>query len=64
MAVLGNLNELVVGPASDFRNALNDNFDMISTAMVDVQLSTSQPVGQKTGDFWFKDISTTESTGG
>lgn len=56
MAVLQNLNELVVGPASDFRKSLNTNFTLIQQAMVDVELSQTQPVGQKAGDFWFKQI--------
>lgn len=39
MAVLQNLNELVIGPASDFRESLNTNFTLIQQAMVDVELS-------------------------
>ena len=57
MAVLENLQTLVVGPASTFRENINTNFSLIQQAMVDVQLSSTQPVGQKTGDFWFKQIS-------
>lgn len=56
MAVLKDLSELVIGPASDFRNNINDNFNKVKDAMVDVTLSVDQPVDQKTGDFWFKEI--------
>lgn len=55
------LNEVPIGPASTFRQTINTNFDNIRTEfaevyamMVNIQLSNTQPSGQKKGDFWFK----------
>lgn len=59
------LEDVPIGPAANFRQTINTNFDNIKTefaevydTMVDIELSTTQPTTQKAGDFWFKDLGT------
>lgn len=61
------LEEVPIGPASDFRGTINDNFEAVKTAMenefthvydimVDVELSSTQPTNQKVGDIWLREL--------
>lgn len=59
------LEEVPIGPASDFRGIINSNFDAIKTefdevyeVMVDIELSSTEPTTQKVGDIWLKDLGT------
>ena len=57
------MEEITTGPASDFRQNINTNFenvanefDEVYNTMVDVVVSEEQPQNQKTGDLWFKTV--------
>ena len=57
------LEEVPIGPASDFRGTINRNFEAIKTefdevyeVMVDIELSPEEPTTQKVGDIWLKDL--------
>ena len=63
MAVSITLAEVPIGEASIFRSTINENFEAIANefdtvyeTIVDIQLSAEQPINQKVGDFWFKDL--------
>ena len=51
------LQDVPIGPAVNFRQTINTNFDNIKTEFGEVyDTMTTQPTTQKTGDFWFKDL--------
>lgn len=64
------LEEVPIGPASDFRGTINSNFEAVKTAVeneftnvynqieqvVDIELSSTQPANQKVGDIWLKEL--------
>lgn len=68
MAISITLLDVPVGPASTFRSNINANFatiaeefDTVYETMVDIVLSSEQPSNQKIGDFWFKDLGTSNN---
>ena len=52
--------EVKVGPASDFRKTINNNFDTVKTAVDSIGnrivVSNEKPTNQREGDFWISPV--------
>lgn len=52
--------EVKVGPASDFKDTINNNFKKVKTVVDSIGngivVSNKAPTGQRAGDFWISPV--------
>lgn len=52
--------EVKVGPASDFKDTINNNFKKVKTVVDSIGntivVSNNAPIGQRTGDVWISPV--------